>query len=64
LDFCRRRNRVFGLWRYSHVASDKEPLKADAGCRATHQVDHARTLVPAALVDRDINEARDTFGAM
>jgi hypothetical protein len=28
--FCRRRNRVFGLRRYSHVAFDKEPLKADA----------------------------------
>jgi hypothetical protein len=35
-DFFGRRNRVFDLRRYSHVAFDKEPLKADAGCRATH----------------------------
>ena len=55
-DFFGRRNRVFGLRRYSHVAFDKEPLKADAGCRATYQVDHAPAPpLPAALVDRAAN---------
>jgi hypothetical protein len=52
-DFFGRRNRVFGLRRYSHVAFDKEQLKADAGCRARYQVDHAPAPpLPAALVDR------------